>query len=76
MDEVSFLQSYCKYNCTNETDFVVENWVQFCDHIFSDFWTSADFVFNCEKDPFRSGTESFHVTALCDGKQDCENMAD
>ena len=73
---VSFLQSYCKYNCTDETNFVVENWVQFCDHIFKDIWSGADFVFNCEKDPFRSGTESFHVTALCDGKQDCENGAD
>ena len=73
---VNSLQSYCKYNCTNETDFVVENWVQFCDYIFIDFWSEADFIFNCEKDPFRSGTESFHVTALCDGKQDCENGAD
>ena len=75
-DPISFVSSYCKHNCTNETDFVVENWVQFCDHVFSDLWSESDFVFICEKDPFRSVTESFHVTVLCDEQQDCQNGAD
>ena len=74
-DPLRFVSSYCKYNCRNETDFVEENWARFCDHVISGFFMErGDFDFSCEQNSF--GSEIFPVTAMCDGKQDCENGAD
>ena len=74
---LSLVSSFCKSNCTNETDFVVENWKRFCDNVYSGIFRGrGDFIFSCEKNSLVSGVESFHVAAVCDGKQDCKNGAD
>ena len=74
------LAEYCKENCSHETDFDKNNWVQYCENIlFGDQATTFphfmwNYVFTCEKN--LTVGELTALNEICDGKKDCTNGAD
>ncbi|KAL5247148.1 hypothetical protein ACHWQZ_G019119 [Mnemiopsis leidyi] len=67
-------ESLCQTSCSSKAE--LAQWSGFCKHITFTTTNSLKINFNCNTIDEHRGFQMYHLSVICDGKEDCSNSAD